>query len=102
MGQHYVGFVLQKYYEFVVGKSYVVTCQVRSITQDGLYEPFLDWRNRSANSVTIAAPPNGQWYIMTFNFVAQYVNDYIGLYSSRNTPDGNDYQITDIAVKEVV
>lgn len=102
LGQHYVGFVLQKYYEFVVGKSYVVTCQVRSITQDGLYEPFLDLRNRSANSVTIAAPPNGQWYIMTFNFVAQYVNDYIGVYSSRNTPDGNDYQITDIVVKEVV
>ena len=102
LGQHYVGFVLQKYYEFVVGKTYVATCKAFSLTLDGLYEPFLDIRNRSANSETIYIPYNALWYTLEFKFVAKYVNDFIGIYSSRNTPDGNDYQITDIVVKEVV
>ena len=100
VGQTHEGFPLLKYFQFVVGKEYLATCQVRS-TSKGATQPILDIRSDSKSSPALVVPSDGAWHTLSVQFVAIRANGMIAIANSNGSWDGNDYQITNISVKEL-
>lgn len=100
VGQTHEGYPLLKYFQFVVGKEYLATCEVRSISK-GATQPWLDIRTDSKSGAALVVPSDGAWHVLNVQFVANRVNGFVAIASSNGNWDGNDYQITNIRVKEL-